>query len=139
MKSQSRTEPESKSKDSKGYHKLILWQKAREFVKLISKATEDFPRSEEHVLKGQLRRAAVSVVLNIVEGYRRNSTKEFLRFLNFSGASLTEVEACLEISLDLSYLESQEYQRLEEKRSELEVILFYFDKSLKSRVKTVTL
>jgi four helix bundle protein len=133
------TELKSKSKDSKGYHKLILWQKAREFVKFIYKATEDFPKSEEYGLKGQLRRAAVSVVLNIVEGYRRNSTKEFLRFLNISGASLTEVEACLEIASDLLYLKPQEQKQLEEKRSELEVILFYFEKSLKSRVKTVTL
>lgn len=139
MKSHGMTESKSKIRDSKGYHKLILWQKAREFVKLIYKATESFPKSEEYGLKGQLRRAAVSVVLNIVEGYRRKSTKEFLRFLNISGGSLTEIEACLEICSDLNYLQSQEYERLEEKRSELEVILFYFEKSLKSRVKTVTL
>ena len=132
-------ELKSKSRDLKGYHKLILWQKAREFVRLIYKATESFPRSEEFGLKGQLRRAAVSVVLNIVEGYRRNSTKEFLRFLNMSGASLTEVEACLEIAFDLLYLKPQEHKQLEEKRSEVEVILFYFEKSLKSRVKTVAL
>ena len=140
MKSQSKLESKSqRNKDKKGYHKLILWQKAREFVKLIYKATEGFPRSEEYGLKGQLRRAAVSVVLNIVEGYRRNSTKEFLRFLNMSGASLTEVEACLEIASDLIYLKPQEHKQLEEKRSEIEIILFYFEKSLKSKSKTLTL
>lgn len=81
-------------KTGKGYHKLIVWQKAREFVSLIYKYTDDFPRSEEFGLKGQIRRASVSVVLNIVEGYRRRSTKEFLRFIDFAQASLTEVEAC---------------------------------------------
>jgi len=136
LESESRKELKEKSK---GYHKLILWQKAREFTKLIYKFTEGFPKSEEYGLKGQLRRAAVSVVLNIVEGYRRNSTKEFLRFLNISGASLTEIEACLEIALDLHYLKIYEYQQLEKKRSEIEIILFYFEKSLKSRMKTFAL
>lgn len=138
MESESGRESKSKSElkiKNKGYHKLILWQKAREFVKLIYKITEGFPKSEEYGLKGQLRRAAVSVVLNIVEGYRRNSTKEFLRFLNISGASLTEIEACLEIALDVDYLKILEYQQLEEKRSEIEIILYYFEKSLKLRVK----
>lgn len=140
MESESGKESKSKSNKelkikNKGYHKLILWRKAREFVKLIYKITEGFPKSEEFGLKGQLRRAVVSVVLNIVEGYRRNSTKEFLRFLNISGASLTEIEACLEIASDVNCLKIWGYQQLEEKRSEIEVILYYFEKSLKLRVK----
>ena len=53
-------------KDEKGYHKLLVWQRARELVLIIYKYTEDFPKSEEFGLRGQLRRAAVSVVLNIV-------------------------------------------------------------------------
>ena len=141
--SNSKTKPESKSQSrdtsEKGYHKLILWQKAREFVKLVYEITENFPKSEEYGLKGQLRRAAISVVLNIVEGYRRNSTREFLRFLNISGASLTEVEACLEISLDLIYLKNPKYELAEEKRSEIEAILFSFEKSLRNKLQTLTL
>ena len=135
-KSQSKLESRGQVRDKseKGYHKLILWRKAREFVKLIYKITEKFPHAEEYGLKGQIRRAAVSVVLNIVEGYRRNSTKEFLRFLNISGASLTEVEACLEIAMDLSYLKNSDYQLIEEKRSEIEAILFSFEKSLRSKL-----
>lgn len=135
MKSQSEKEPESQSRDktNKGYHRLILWQKAREFVKLVYKLTENFPRSEEYGLRGQIRRAAVSVVLNIVEGYRRKSTKEFLRFLNISAASLTEVEACAEIAADLLYLSESDYDLLESKRSEIEAILYSFEKSLKNK------
>lgn len=81
------------NKFNKGYHKLIIWQKARELVRLIYKYTEDFPKAEEFGLKGQLRRAAVSVILTIVEGHRRKSKKEFLHFLDIAVGSLTEVEA----------------------------------------------
>ena len=134
MKSESAKELESNSSRTKGYHKLILWQKAREFVKLIYKVTEKFPKAEEYGLKGQLRRASVSVVLNIVEGYRRSSTKEFIRFLNIAGASLTEVEACIEIATDLGYFTQDEYKLLEERRVEIEVILFSFEKSLRKKL-----
>jgi len=134
MKSQSARELKSESLRTKGYHKLILWQKAREFVKLVYKYSEKFPKSEEYVLKSQLRRAVVSVVLNIVEGYRRSSTKEFIRFLNISAASLTEVEACIEIAADLGYFTQAEYKLLEERMVEIEVILFSFEKSLRKKL-----
>lgn len=119
----------------KGYHKLLVWKKAKEYVSLIYKTTEQFPKSEEFGLKGQLRRAAVSVVLNIVEGYRRRSTKEFIRFIDIAQASLTEVEAILEISLDLEYLNDDQYVELENKRSELAFLLNSLVKSLRKNLK----
>ncbi|KKS03694.1 hypothetical protein A2W70_01650 [Candidatus Curtissbacteria bacterium RIFCSPLOWO2_02_41_11] len=134
MKSESVKELESKRERNKGYHKLILWQKAREFLKLVYKYSEKFPKSEEYVLKSQLRRAAISVVFNIVEGYRRSTTKEFIRFLNISGASLTEVEACIEIATDLGYFTLADYRLLEERRVEIEIILFFFEKSLRKKL-----
>lgn len=134
IKIDSDKELESKSVKTKGYHKLILWQKSRELLKLIYKYSEKFPKSEEYGLKSQLRRAMLSVVLNIVEGYRRNYTKEFIRFLNISGASLTEVEACIEIAFDLGYFTQNEFELLEERRVEIEVILFSFEKSLRKKL-----
>lgn len=91
------------NKAEKGYHKLIVWQRARELVTLIYQLTESFPKAEEFGLKGQIRRAAVSVVLNIVEGYRRSTTKDYLHFLNTANGSLSELEAALEICLDLKF------------------------------------
>lgn len=117
-------------KSNKGYHKLIVWQRARELVQLIYKYTESFPRAEEFGLKGQLRRAAVSVVLNIVEGYRRRTTKEFLHFLNIADSSLAELEAALEIALDLQFLSKENYDSVENKRSEVGYLLSQFIKSL---------
>lgn len=116
---------------NKGYHKLIVWQKAREFVKTVYHYTENFPKAEEFGLKGQLRRAAVSVVLNIVEGYRRNSRKDYLHFLNIAESSLVEIEAALEICLDLHFLTEEYYVLMEKKRGEVGFLLFSLIKSLK--------
>jgi len=120
-----------RDKVDKGYHKLLVWKKSQGFVYLLYKYSDKFPRSEEFGLKGQLRRASVSVVLNIVEGNRRKSTKEFIRFLDIAEASLTEVEAILEIVLGLGYLNDKEYETLEEKRMELAYMLNGLVKSLK--------
>lgn len=122
-----------RDKTDKGYHKLIVWQKAKNLVSLIYEVTENFPRSEEFGLKSQVRRASVSVVLNIVEGYRRRSTKEFLRFIDFAWASLTEVEACLEIALDLGYVAEGKFNVMEEKRSEVAFMLNGLVKSLRTK------
>ncbi len=118
-------------KKNKGYHKLIVWQRARELVKLIYLYSENFPKSEEFGLKGQLRRATVSVVLNLVEGYRRRTTKEYLHFLNNADSSLSEVEAALELSLDLNFLDEKSYEVLESKRGEVGYLLSQLIKSLK--------
>lgn len=122
-----------RDKVDKGYHKLLVWKKSQQFVYLLYKYSEKFPRSEEFGLKGQIRRASVSVVLNIVEGYRRKSTKEFLRFLDIAEASLSEVEAILEIALGLDYLSDEEYGTLEEKRMELAYMLNGLVKSLRRK------
>jgi four helix bundle protein len=66
----------------------------------------------------------------LVEGQRRSSRKEFLRFLDIADASLVEVEACLEIAFYLSYLKEDEYDKLENKRRELAIMLRSFIKSV---------
>ena len=119
-------------KAGKGYHKLIIWQRARELVVLIYRYTEDFPKSEEFGIKGQLRRAAVSVVLNIVEGHRRSSRKDFIHFLDMAISSLAEVEAAWELSTDLDFIRKEVYETVEAKRSETAVLLNSFIKGLKN-------
>lgn len=119
------------NKADKGYHKLLVWQRSRELVRLVYKHTEDFPRSEEFGLKSQLRRAAVSVLLTVVEGYRRGTRKDYLHFLNMSDSSLSELEAGFEVCLDLGFLKEESYEILEGKRSEVGYLLSRLIKSLK--------
>lgn len=118
---------------SKGYHNLLIWQKAKELVKLIYLETEGFPRPELFGLTSQIRRAIISVLLNIVEGDRKRSNKEFLKFLDTADASLVEVEACLELALELGFISQEKYDMIDEKRRELAVMLSAFIKRIKIR------
>ena len=62
-----------RDKKEKGYHKLLIWQRLKEFIKLVYALTEILPKSEEFGLKPQMRRAVVSVISNFVEGYLKLS------------------------------------------------------------------
>lgn len=118
--------------EEKGYHKLLIWQRARELVKLVYLVSVKFPESERHNLTSQIRRAAISIVLNIVEGHKRSVfQKEFKRFLNIADGSLVEVEACLELAIDLEFISKQEFEKVESLRRELGAMLYSFIKNLK--------
>ncbi|MCA9405040.1 MAG: four helix bundle protein [Candidatus Omnitrophica bacterium] len=67
-----------------GYKKLIVWKEADLLAKLVYKATRNFPKEESYGITSQLRRAIISVPLNIVEGYARGGQKEFKRFLSIA-------------------------------------------------------
>lgn len=122
-----------RDKSLKGYHKLIVWQKSQSLVFLVYKLTENFPRAEEYGLKSQIRRAVISVVLNVVEGNRRESRKEYLHFLNIALGSLTEVEACLELAVGLNFLTKPEYEKSEALLNEVGRLLTALIKSIKSK------
>ena len=82
---------------------LIVWQKAHLLVLNIYKLTCDFPKSETYGLTSQLRRSAISIVANIVEGYKKKSKLEKLRFFNISQRSLEETRYYLMLANDLDY------------------------------------
>lgn len=86
------------------YKELKIWQKSLNLVEKIYKLSESFPKTEEYNLKSQMKRAIVSVSLNIAEGKCRSSAKDFAHFLNISSASLTEVEVVIEIAKRLNYV-----------------------------------
>ena len=74
--------------ENKGYKKLKVYQEAHKLVIMVYNARENFPRSEIFGLVSQMRRAAVSVVANILEGQARISKKEFKQFLSLANGSL---------------------------------------------------
>lgn len=87
------------------YTKLIAWQRADDLFIDIHKLTRtSFPRTEMYELSSQLRRAAFSVPANIVEGSRRQHSKESLHFLSIASASLAEVGYGLHAAGRLGYL-----------------------------------
>src|SRR3989304_7932120 len=93
-----------------GYKKLIVYQKSKELVLFVYSITREFPKNEQYVLLPQMRRAVISVMANIVEGYAK-SRKEIIRFLSISIGSLTELEIYFDLCLELNYLKQNEYNK----------------------------
>ncbi|MBI2018099.1 four helix bundle protein [Candidatus Daviesbacteria bacterium] len=83
------------------FRKLKVWQRSIQFVTLIYKITTKFPKEEKYGLVDQIRRAAVSICLNIAEGSGSGSDAEFVRFLRIAQRSAYEVIAALEITINL--------------------------------------
>lgn len=111
------------------YHcKLEIWTDSINLIKTIYSLAEKLPQSEEFNLKAQIKRAVVSVALNIAEGKHRLSAKEFSHFLNIAAASLAEVVACIEICEALNYLQT------DNKIHEMCKILYYKIQALKNKI-----
>lgn len=105
------------------HKKLILYQKALDFVGAIYKFTESFPGSEEFGLKSQLRRASVSVPSCIAEGLTRKTKADKLHFLNVVQGSLSEIDTQMEISCRLKYISQDEIERMEKELIQLQELL----------------
>ena len=112
------------------YKELIVWQKSDELAFEVYRITKKFPRDEIYGLTSQLRRAALSVPTNIVEGYARKGDKELARFINISIGSLAEVEYLLEFSKRLGYIIEKDYVKIENLRDEVGKLLWSFYKKL---------
>jgi four helix bundle protein len=112
------------------YKKLIVWQKSDEFAFEVYKLTKNFPKDELYGLISHLRRAALSIPTNIVEGYARKGDKELARFINIAIGSLAEVEYLLSFSQRLGYVTQEDYNRIEMLRSETGKLLWNFYKKV---------
>jgi four helix bundle protein len=87
------------------HHSLIAWQRADDlFIKLHQLSLKQLPAFEKFELGGQLRRAAFSVAVNIVEGFARPAGRARVNFLHISQASLAEVGYCVHVARRLGYL-----------------------------------
>ncbi len=107
----------------------MVWQKAHQLVLLVYSSTKSFPKEEVFGLTSQMRRCAVSVPANIVEGYGRKSDKEKLNFFNIAKGSLTELEYYIELTLELGYINEKSFNDLVQLRSDVGRLLNGFSKS----------
>lgn len=116
--------------EEKGYKKLIVWQKANELAYQVYITTKEFPKEEMYGITSQLRRAALSVPTNIVEGYGRQGKRELKQFVNIALGSLAETEYLLDFSLRLGYLNEEIHVKLQGLRQETGNLLWRFYNSL---------
>jgi len=92
------------------FEDIEAWKKARELTKEIYKTSSSGSFAKDFGLKEQIRRASVSVMLNIAEGFARKTDKEFARFLVHSHGSAAEVQAVLYVALDQKYINEDEFR-----------------------------
>jgi four helix bundle protein len=101
-----------KGKAARNFEDLHIYQRARELANAVYAITKNNRFARDGSLVNQVRRAAVSILSNIAEGFERGSKTEFIQFLYISKASCGEVRAQLQVALDQKYIDSAEYNRL---------------------------
>src|SRR5438552_842515 len=91
---------------------LSDWQRARELINLVYRASDDRPFARDFAMKNQIRSAALSVMSNIAEGFDRNRNPEFLYLLRVAKASCGEVRSQAYAAFDQTYLTDEALQSL---------------------------
>jgi four helix bundle protein len=112
------------------FRNLSVWQKTRGFVKEIYSITQRFPSEEKFGIVSQLRRAAISISLNIAEGSGRSTDKDFKNFLHNAYGSALEVETLLVLCFDLELISEAEQNGLVGQVDEIQRMLNAFIKKL---------
>lgn len=94
------------------FEDLISWQKARVLNQLVYKASKNGSFAKDFGLRDQIRRASISIMSNIAEGFERGGDKEFVQFLSNAKGSCGEVRSQLYAALDEGYLSPVEFKDL---------------------------
>jgi len=110
---------------------LDVWKLGMDLVADVYEATRGFPSDERYGIVSQMRRAAVSVPINIAEGAARSTKLQYIQFLYISLGSLVEIETLLEISRRLQYLQDRSIEEKVEliRRKMLNLIKYLKGKS----------
>ncbi|MGI6303384.1 MAG: four helix bundle protein [Verrucomicrobiota bacterium] len=94
------------------FEDIEAWQKARELTKAIYAMSNDGQFARDFGLRDQIRRASVSIMSNIAEGFGRGGNKEFIQFLSTAKGSASEVQAQLYVAIDAGYINQDQFQKL---------------------------
>ena len=113
-----------------GYKNLTVYQKADDLAVLVYLATRGFPKDELFGLTSQMRRCAVSVPANIVEGCGRRTKKDQAQFYYIARGSLNELEYYIDLAYKLKYVDEKKYNELIDIRSVVGRLLHGFIKSV---------
>ena len=121
------------------YRDIKVWQKAHQLTLDVYAATAGFPPEERFGLTSQMRRAAVSIAANIVEGRARQADGDFGRFLSIALGSASELEYLLLLARDLNYTETEQYGPMADEIDQVKRMLATFVRRLAAERSTKTL
>jgi four helix bundle protein len=111
------------SKKIRRFEDFIAWQKARKLTSEIYRVTSTGNFARDFGLKDQIRRAAVSSMSNLAEGFERGKPTEFHQFLSVAKGSCAELRAQLYVALDVGYIRTETFDRLMAQATEVGQIL----------------
>jgi four helix bundle protein len=115
------------------FEDFIAWQKARKLTADIYRVTSEGSFARDFGLKDQIRRAAVSSMSNLAEGFERGRPAEFHQFLSIAKASCAELRAQLYVALDVGYISLPTFERLMAQATEVGQILGGLRQSVERR------
>jgi four helix bundle protein len=115
------------------FEDIHAWQEARISVRMIYSLTGEGPFAADFGLRDQIRRAAVSIMANIAEGFDCDSKPEFARFLGIARRSAVEVQSLLYAALDLDYISDSQFQTAYEQVQKARALVGGFKSALKKR------
>jgi len=121
---------------ARDHRKLEVFGIADELALLMYKSTSQFPAEERYGLRTQLRRAAVSIPTNLVEGCARESERDFLRFVDIAFGSAREVTYLTALAKRLGYLDEPSAAKLEELGRRIQAALVGLRAALERRPRT---
>lgn len=96
----------------KRFEEMLCWQAARDLVKLVYELTKNDRFKRDFDLISQIRRSAVSSMANMAEGFHRSSKKDFIKFLDYSRASVAETMSHCYVAFDQGYISEAELKDL---------------------------
>jgi four helix bundle protein len=114
------------------FEDIDAWKKARELTKVIYEVTAQGKLATDFSLRDQLRRAAVSIMANIAEGFEREGNKEFRQFLATAKGSAGEVKALLYVVLDGGLISTEQFHRIRALADDVSRLLAGFLRYLKT-------
>ena len=115
------------------FEDILAWQKARQINGIIYRETTKGEFYKDFDLKSQIRRASISIMANIAEGFGRRSDKEFANFLNIAHASAYEVQSHLYVALDLNYISDSVFKELYNSLSEVCRMIYALAEKLRNQ------
>ena len=113
------------------FEDIQAWQEARSLTNLIYSVCRQNLFSKDFGLRDQIRRASISIMSNVAEGFDSQSDIEFIKFLNYSKRSASEVQSHLYAALDQKYISSEKFTEIYEKCSEVKRLIGGFIRYLK--------
>ena len=115
-----------------GYRKLEVYEKSYRSAVEIYRMTADFPKEERYGVTDQMRRASVSIALNVAEGYaRRESQEELKRFLRMAVGSAAEIQVLIDFAREFGYIREERYKEAKEAYETIGKMLNAFIRKLK--------